>query len=51
MAGTIFVSLILLAVVCVIIAKMIRDKKKGKSCAGCPSCGMCSKHGGCEKHR
>lgn len=51
MAGTIFVSLILLAVVCAIIAKMIRDKKKGKSCAGCPSCGMCSKHGGCEKHR
>ena len=51
MAGTIFVSLILLAVVCAIIVKMIRDKKKGKICAGCPSCGMCSKHGGCEKEK
>ncbi|MDR1800594.1 MAG: FeoB-associated Cys-rich membrane protein [Lachnospiraceae bacterium] len=47
--GTIIIGLILLTVVALIIAKIVRDKKKGKSvgcgcgCADCPSATDCGK--------
>ena len=46
--GTILVSAVLLAVVVLIITKLCRDRKKGKSscgcgCENCPSAGMCQK--------
>ncbi len=45
--GTLLIGAILLAVVALIIAKMVRDKKKGAaigcgcSCKDCPSSSMC----------
>ncbi len=46
--GTIFVSLILVAVVAVVVIKLLKDKKAGKTscgcgCKNCPSSGMCHK--------
>lgn len=43
---TILAGTVLLAMVTLIVLKMFRDKKKGKSscggcCNGCPSAGMC----------
>ncbi len=43
--ATILVSLVVLAIVTLVIAGMIRDKRKGKSvtCGGCPCCsGNCA---------
>ena len=44
-AATIIISLVLLAVVCLIVWKLVKDKKSGKggcSCGGsCESCGAC----------
>lgn len=44
----VLVALILIAVVTLVIRKMIRDRKNGKTacgcgCSGCPSKGMCHK--------
>lgn len=41
--GTILVSIILLCVVTLIIVKMVKDKKKGRSSCGsnCRHCAMC----------
>ena len=36
--GTAFVGLILAGIVTAIIVKLVKDKRRGKSCAGCP-CG------------
>lgn len=44
--GDIIVLGVLAVVVVLIIAGMIRDKKKGKSC-GCSSCKGCSMAGSC----
>ena len=44
--GDIIVLAVLAVVVLLIIAGMIRDKKKGKSC-GCSSCKGCSMAGSC----
>ena len=44
--GDIIVLGVLAVVVVLIIAGMIRDKKKGKSC-GCGSCKGCSMAGSC----
>lgn len=43
--GTIFAALILLGIVCAIIIKMVRDRKKGKlSCScNCAHCAMSSR--------
>lgn len=42
-AGTIFVLVILIAVVALVIRKMIKDKRAGKTCASCGgNCGCCS---------
>lgn len=48
--GTIFISLVLLAVVALIIRSMVHDKKQGKSscggnCASCAACGACHNKG------
>ena len=44
-AATIIISLVLLAVVCLIVWKLVKDKRSGKggcSCGGnCASCGVC----------
>lgn len=44
--GTILVATIVAAIVILIIQKILRDKKKGKTscgcgCSNCPSAGMC----------
>ena len=44
--GTIVVSLVLIAIVALIVGKMIRDKKKGKSSCGC-GCANCAMRGSC----
>ncbi len=45
--GTIIVSIILLAIVVVVIAYMVKERKKGK-CLSC-NCGYCNDKGRCEK--
>lgn len=47
-AGTIAVSLALIGVVAGIVAKLRRDRKKGKSSCGC-DCGCCPMAGSCHK--
>ncbi len=48
--GTIIVSLILIAVVALIIVKMAKDRKNGKSTGGCGcGCEHCAMHGKCHK--
>ncbi len=47
--STIVISLILIGVVCLIIRTMIRDRKAGKGCGGCPG-GCHSCHGSCGGH-
>ena len=46
--STIVVSLILMLVVAVIIRKLVRDKKKGKSSCGC-NCAQCAMAESCHK--
>ncbi len=46
--GTILLTLILAGIVTLIIAKLIKDRKNGKSscggnCSHCPGCGRCQK--------
>ncbi len=46
--GTVLVGIILAAVIAVIVIKMLKDRKKGKSscgcgCENCPSANMCHK--------
>ncbi len=45
-AGTVIVAFLLICVVCAVIVKMVRDKKKGKSSCGC-NCGHCAMSGSC----
>lgn len=45
-AGTIVISILLAAVVILVIVKMIRDKKKGKSSCGC-GCSGCAMRDTC----
>ena len=46
--GTLIVALALAAVVGLIVFRMIRDKKRGKSACGC-GCADCPMHGSCHK--
>ena len=46
--ATVVISLALIAVVAGIIARMIKNKKAGKSSCGC-GCGSCPMNGGCHK--
>ena len=48
-AGTILISLALVAVSAGIIIRLRRDKKEGKSSCG-GSCGCCPMSGSCHKH-
>ena len=47
-AGTIVVSLLLIGVVALIVARLRRDKKRGKSSCG-GNCGCCPMAGSCHK--
>lgn len=47
-AGTIVVGIILLLVVAIVIRKLYRDKKQGKSSCGC-GCENCASAGMCHK--
>ena len=48
--GTLLAGVIVLAVVILVIVKLIRDKKKGKSSCGC-GCSNCAMAGKCHgKH-
>ena len=48
--GTIIISLILIAVVSLIIVRMIKDRKSGKSNGSCGcGCEHCAMHGKCHK--
>lgn len=46
--GTFFVATVLIALVALIIVKLIRDKRAGKSSCGC-GCQNCAMHGQCHK--
>jgi hypothetical protein len=46
--GTILVSLLLLLVVCLIIRRLWKDRKQGKSSCG-GQCGSCPMHQACHK--
>ena len=49
MWATIIISVILVAVVCLLIRSLVRDHKNGKGCGGCPGgCSGCA--GGCAYH-
>ncbi|WP_124099262.1 FeoB-associated Cys-rich membrane protein [Ruminococcus sp. Marseille-P6503] len=48
--GTYFVAAVVLAAVILIIAKLARDKKKGKSACGC-GCSNCPGSSVCHKNR
>lgn len=48
--ATIVVSAVLLLAVAVIIAGMVRDKRKGKSSCGC-GCAGCAMHGACHPEK
>ena len=40
--ATILISLFLLLIVCAIVFKLVRDKRKGRSsCGGCAMCSQC----------
>lgn len=47
-AGTILVSLLLLAAIGGIVRYLIREKRKGRSACG-SSCACCPMHGACRK--
>ena len=46
--GTILISAVLLLVVVLIIRKLVKDKKKGKSSCGC-NCAHCAMSGSCHQ--
>lgn len=46
--GTILISAVLLLVVVLIIQKLVKDKKKGKSSCGC-NCAHCAMSGSCHQ--
>lgn len=48
--ATIIISAVLLLVVAVIIAGMVRDKRKGKSSCGC-GCAGCAMNGACHPEK
>ena len=48
-AGTIIVSIALIALVTGIVIRMRKDRKQGKSSCGC-NCGCCPMAGSCHKH-
>jgi hypothetical protein len=47
----VIVILIVAAIVCVAIAYIVKEKKKGTKCIGCPSAGTCPHGGKCSEKR
>lgn len=47
--GTIIVALVIIAIVALIVAKLVQDKKKGKPSCGC-NCAHCAMAGQCHKN-
>lgn len=48
--ATIIICAVLMAVVAVVVAGMVRDKKKGKSSCGC-GCANCAMRGRCHSKK
>ena len=49
--GDLIVIAALILLVCIIVAAMHKDKKKGKmGCSGCPNYGNCRAHLGCSNN-
>ena len=48
--GTIIVALIVIAVIAFVVARMVKDKKEGKSSCGA-NCAHCACRGDCHNHR
>lgn len=48
--GTMFVSAVLILIIGLIIFKLIRDRKKGKSSCGC-GCSSCPMNGSCHSNK
>jgi len=48
--ATILVCLVLLVIAALVIAHLIRNKKRGKTSCGC-DCSGCSLHGSCHRER
>ncbi len=46
--GTIVISAVLLAIVVLIVLRLMKNKKAGKSSCGC-NCAHCALHGTCHK--
>ena len=46
--GTILISAVLLFIVVLIIVKLVKDKKKGRSSCGC-NCAHCAMSGSCHQ--
>lgn len=49
--SNIIVSLVILAIVCAAISKIIIEKKKGSKCIGCPSGGTNKSSCGCNTQK
>ncbi|MFT9497689.1 hypothetical protein [Anaerosolibacter sp.] len=47
----IIVILVILAIVCAAIGKIVIEKKKGSKCVGCPSGGASKSNCGCNTHK
>ena len=48
-AATIIAAIALAIVLFLVIRYLIREKKKGSKCIGCPYAGECQKYSGCGK--
>ena len=47
----VIVTLIILAIVIPVICYIVRAKKKGQACIGCPSSSKCGKHCHCSESK
>ena len=48
--GTVLITLLLIAAVAAAVAKLLRDKKKGRSSCGC-GCKNCAMRGACRQNQ
>lgn len=49
--ANIIVILVILAIVCAAITKIVSEKKKGAKCIGCPHSGTSKSNCGCNSHK
>ena len=49
MTKTIIVAAVIVLIICLAVFYVVRSKKKGRKCIGCPDSGCCpsAKYGGC----